>query len=310
MKNALKLALGICLLTAALAPCSAQKKVKPALNLVKGNTYFNVSNVTTTIAQTINNNAVNYNVGMTVKMANKVIDIKDTVYDLEVSYQHIDMKMQMSGNATEYNSDQPAAQDPFSQVLSAMINKPFNVSISKSGKILGVTGISKMMDALFKSVNIRDSSQVKQLRAQFSQSFGEKAFKGNLMQTFSIYPTILVTKGDKWQMNTRLESVMTADVQTVYQLQDITPTSYLVHGDGKMASVNTGNAQVNGLPVKYNLTGSIVSDITLDKATGWITQDTQKENISGSFQILDNPSVPGGMTVPMTVNVVSIITDK
>jgi len=311
MKNALKTVLGIFLLaTAAVAPCSAQK-VKPALKLVKGNTYYNVSNITTTINQTINNNAVSYNVGMSVTMANKVLDKKDSVYNLEVSYQHIDMKMQMAaGNSTEYNSDKPGPQDPFSQILGAILNKPFYVSISTSGKVLSVTGINDVLDAIFKSVNLSDTSQVKQLRAQFSQSFGEKAFKGNLTQTYSIYPTILVAKGDKWQMNSRIESVMTADVQTVYQLQDITPTSYLVHGDGKLASVNTANAQVNGMPVKYNLAGSIISDIILDKATGWITQDTQKENVTGDFEILDNPSVPGGMTIPMTINVVSVVTDK
>jgi hypothetical protein len=310
MKNALKTVLGIFLLaTAAVAPSSAQK-VKPALKLVKGSTYYNVSSITTTINQTINNNAVSYNVGMGVTMANKVLNKQDTVYNLEVSYQHIDMKMQMSTGTTEYNSDKPGAQDPFSQVLSAILNKPFYVSISTSGKVLSVTGINEVLDAIFKTVNLPDTSQVKQLRAQFSQSFGEKAFKGNLMQTYSIYPTILVAKGDKWQVNSLIESVMTANVQTVYQLQDITPTSYLVHGDGKLASVNTGNTQVNDMPVKYNLTGTIISDITLDKATGWITQDTQKENVTGDFQILDNPTVPGGMTIPMTVNVVSVITDK
>jgi len=96
---------------------------------------------------------------------------------------------------------------------------------------------------------------------------------------------------------------MSINLLTTYQLQDITDAYYQIHGDAKVSSMNTGSAaQINGMPVKYNLGGSITTDIKVDRKTGWVIDEKLKQDISGTIDIQDNPKLPGGMKVPMKVH--------
>jgi hypothetical protein len=294
-----------------LVPCQAQK-VKPALKLTQGQTYYTISDISSAITQTFNGQEQNYNITASAKTSFKVLDIKDTVYNLEVKYENIGMRMQMPGmaSALEFNSAKQDTLDIPSTVLKDMVNKPFFVSLSKTGRVLAVKNIENIMNGVFNSMTM-DTTQKAQLKTQFMQSFGEKAFKGNLEQTMAIYPDAKVAKNDTWNVNTKAESVVALNVRSVYQLKDITDGYYLIHGDATM--VMAGDAaivQTNGMPIKYNLAGTITSDIKADKASGWIMEAKLKQNITGTLQIMDNPKVPGGMTVPMTIHTDIITTDR
>ena len=60
----------------------------------------------------------------------------------------------------------------------------------------------------------------------------------------------------------------------------------------------------------YKLNGSLITDIKIDKNTGWINEVKLKQIMKGSIEIQDNPQLPGGMTIPMTFNTDVLTTDK
>jgi hypothetical protein len=297
------------LLTVLVIAANAQK-VKPALDLAKGETYYNITVTNSTISQTLNGQEVTYNVTMSGKTAFKVIDITDTVYNMEVIYKSIGMKMQSPQATMDFNSDTPNPQDVPSRLLAALRDKPFLVSISKNGRVLSVQNIDKIMTSVFDGMTSVDSTQKMQLKAQFTQSFGEAAFKGNLEQTLAIYPGKKVAKNDTWVINTKLESTMSANISTTYQLMDITDAVYVIHGEGKLATLSDKISKINGMEATYALTGTMKSDFKIDKKTGWVTEAKLKEDMSGNFNIKDNPQVPGGITVPMTVHSDITTTDQ
>jgi uncharacterized protein YidB (DUF937 family) len=305
----MKTILNILLLMVIIIPCRAQK-VKPALNLAQGETYYTISIVNSTISQTISGQAMTYTVGMSAKTAFKVIAIKDTTYDMEVAYKSIGMKMVSPQGTLDFSSGKADAADVPSKILTAMIDQPFLVTLSKSGKVLSVQNIEKIMNFVFGGMTTIDSAQKAQLKGQLMQSFGEESFKNNLEQTLAIYPSVKVSKNDKWVINNQVQSVMAADIQSTYQLQDITDTYYLIHGDSKINTLKDKESQVNGMPVTYNLNGTIVSDIKADKKTGWVMEAKLKQDISGSFTIKPNERVPGGMIIPMTLHSDIITTDQ
>jgi hypothetical protein len=286
------------------------QKVKPALDLTKGETYYNITVTNSTISQTLNSQEMNYTITMSGKTAFKVIDIVDTVYNMEVTYKSIGMKMQSTQGSMDFNSDTKDPQDMPSKLLAALRDKPFSVSLSKNGRVLSVKNIDKIMASVFDGITSVDSTQKMQLKAQFIQSFGEAAFKGNLEQTLAIYPGKKVAKNDTWVINTKLESTMSANISTTYQLMDITDAGFVIHGDGKLATLNDKVSKVNGMDATYALTGTMRSDITVDKKTGWITKSKLIEDMSGNFNIKDNPQVPAGMTIPMTVHSDITTTDQ
>src|SRR6202012_3577786 len=176
--------------------CQAQK-VQPELNLTAGNTYYNISVVNSTISQTFSGQSMSYGISISAKTAFKVTDIKDTVYNMEVTYKSIGMKIQSPGGNMDFNSEKSDGADPASKILSAMVDKPFLVSISKTGRVLSVKNIEAIMTSVFSGVQM-DTAQKAQLKGQFMQSFGEQSFKGNMEQTLAIYPKNKVSKGDKW----------------------------------------------------------------------------------------------------------------
>jgi len=285
-----------------LSNCQAQK-VKPALNLVKGSTYYTNSTVSSAITQTLNGQDVNIAIDMASKIAYKVIDVKDTIYNMEVSYTSIHLKVVSPNGTVEMNSDNKDSKDLSSSFLVGMVNKPFSVTVTKTGHVLEVKNIENIVNAIFAGLPQMDASQKAQMKEQFTQTFGETAFKGNLEETLAIYPSAKVAKNDIWSIGTSMQSVMSINLLTTYQLQDITDAYYQIHGDAKVSSMNTGSAaQINGMPVKYNLGGSITTDIKVDRKTGWVIDEKLKQDISGTIDIQDNPKLPGGMKVPMKVH--------
>jgi len=304
----MKIFLTAFLLTGFLTAGYAQK-VKPALNLTKGETYYSISIINSAISQSYNGQDISYNITMSAKTAYKVLDILDTVYSMEVSYKSIGMKMVSAQGSMDFNSDTPNPQDEASQVLAAMRDKPFLVNISKTGRVLAVKNIDKIMEQIFNSMPSMAAEEKVQLKNQFSQSFGEKAFKSNQEETMAIYPTVKVDKNDSWIIKTQFESAMDADIKTTYKLQDITNTNYIIHGDATVVTVSNKVNQSDNMAATYALTGTIVSDIKIDKTTGWVSEAKLKEDISGNLNVQDGPQTPGGKVIPMKVHTDITTTD-
>ncbi|HEY8930080.1 MAG TPA: DUF6263 family protein [Mucilaginibacter sp.] len=290
--------------------CRAQK-FTPSLNLVKGNTYYYSTNATSAVVQTISGQQNALNLGITFKMAFKVVGIADTVYQMEVSYQTLVMKIDVAGNSLELSSQKNDPQDIPSSIMAAMMNKPFNLDMTKTGRILSVQNIDKMISGTVDNFPGADAAKKAQVKEQLLQSFGPEAFKGNIEQGTAIFPYKPVAKNETWSVTTHLSSPAKASVIVNYTLADVAEGQYIIHGDGSMATEkDSGTTQISGMPVKYDLHGTMISDIRVDKTTGWINEVKMKQVFMGDMKILDNPQVPGGMSIPMTFNSDVVTTNK
>ena len=261
------------------------------------------SSATSAIVQILNSQENNITLTYKYSMAFKVTDIVDTLYKMEVSYMDIDMKIQTAGRTIEMSSKKNDTTDIPSSIITAMMGRPFNIMLTKSGRIKSVDNIDKMFNNVFEGFSQIDSVKKAQLKSQLMQSFGAAAFKGTFEMGTAIFPDSPVAKGDKWNINTHLESPTGINVQTIYQLTDIAGNFYLIHGDGTMGTdKNSPLGTINGMPMKYDLSGTTLTDIMVDKTTGWINEVKLKQVMQGSIAIQDNPKLPGGITIPMTFN--------
>jgi len=64
------------------------------------------------------------------------------------------------------------------------------------------------------------------------------------------------------------------------------------------------------MPVKYDMVGTMTSDIKIDKETGWVSSANIDQSISGTAYIKDHPQMPGGLSIPMTMNNKMVISGK
>ncbi|HEX2936037.1 MAG TPA: DUF6263 family protein [Bacteroidales bacterium] len=306
MKSILSLLIGFALLTS----CQP-KKNKLELNLTKGTVYYQKMTSDVTILQNINGQQLNTKMSINARMSYKVTNIQNDVYDMEVRYESLIMKMGLPSGEMEFSSEKNDERDILSSILGTMKNKPFMIKMTKTGKVNEVKGIESVFSNMFEKFPQVTEEQKQQVLGQIQQAYGEKAFKGNFEMCSAIFPDNIISKGDKWIIKTQLESGMSAKMETVYELKEITDNYYQILGDSRIETTDKdAHIESNGMPLKYDLKGAMTSDIKIDKKTGWTMDAVISQSLKGTAIIKDNPQMPGGMAIPMTMNNEMTISDK
>ncbi|RYZ91909.1 MAG: hypothetical protein EOP47_30860, partial [Sphingobacteriaceae bacterium] len=119
------------------------QKVTPQLNLIKGATYSTINKNVSKISQTINGQAMDINMVIEGKVSFNVTGIRDTVYDMQVRYDSLSMKMDLPTGEMKFSSER--GSDPFSTIMGKIKSRSFPVVMSKKGKIISVSGIESLV---------------------------------------------------------------------------------------------------------------------------------------------------------------------
>ncbi len=273
------------------------------LNLKTGETYSQNYKSNSTILQNMGGQNIEIKIEVQGKWGFQVLGIEKDLYTLGVKYQSLSMNMQMPQGTMEFSSEKKD-NDPASAVLGALIDKPFQVKMSKTGKISEISGVEDLFTNATSALGQMDDMQKKRILDQVMQSYGEKAFRTNMEISTAIFPDTKVAKGDTWKLTTKLVSNITADIETVYTLEDVIADSYVITGKSEIKAVNSDEfKQMGGMEMKQNLTsGSMTSTLTLDKTTGWIKEGEATQEMDMDLILKDSSQVPGGMTIPMQID--------
>lgn len=306
MKKIINLLFALILITT----CYAQKE-QLELNLIKGEVYTQKLNSHMSIIQTISGQEAKTEMFLSGITTYKVIEIHNSIYELEVRYESLSMKMILPNGTVEFSSEKHDEKDIFSTLLGLLKDKPFLIKMTKTGKINEVSNIEKIFMGMFDKLPKLTEVQKQQIQNQLMQAYGEKAFKGNLEMCTAIFPDSAVSKGDKWVVQTKLESGMAANMETTYELMEINDSYYRFSGTSKIITADKdAYVQSNGMTLKYDISGTMYSDIKINKTNGWVIDSKINQTMKGTTQIKDNPQMPGGMTIPMTLNNEMTISDK
>ena len=146
-------------------------------------------------------------------------------------------------------------------------------------------------------------AQRAQFKNQMQQSFGEKTIRTNFQDAFTVFPGHSVDVGELWQNSSTLESIVSCKTQTTYSLKDQQANVYVIHGDAVLTANDNGEYKpFKGMMMRYDhISGTGTTELKLDKATCWITEAKVTKNIKGIASIQDSPSIPGGLTFPMSL---------
>lgn len=284
-----------------LASCHPQS-TDLSLKLEKGKEYKQIMNSKATIIQQINGQKMNMTMTIIGTMTFLVKDISESNFIIDTKFEKLSMSMQMPQGTIDFSSEKNDPNDIFSAVLSAMKNKTFEVKMNKTGKITEVNNVEALWETAINQFEQISEMQKEQIKAQIMKAYGGKAVKGNIEMVTAIFPDQPVNKGDKWTINTELESGMSAKMITNYEFTELTSDYALINGNSIIETADKdAYIESNGMPVKYNLTGSMLSEIKVDKNTGWIIEAKIHQEIKGDAFIKENPQVPNGMKIPMTM---------
>lgn len=305
MKTILKFILAFISLTS----CYAQQE-KMELNLTKGQIYTqNVVSSISTRRPWINSKKVNMDVAMNTvtrySAEYKVINIQNSVYEMEVQYKRLIMTIiypediQVDYSSGDKNGSE---QDFYSTILDGMKNKSFLVKITKNGKIVDLKNIESIFSNMFKKYPQFPDTEKQFIRNQLIRSFGEKAFRRNLESITAIFPDSPVSKTDKWTVTTKLETGIGANISTTYKLEEVDDLFYFISGVSRINTTNKDtNLSPNDMFSEWELNGSMHSDLKINKKSGWVTEGIINETVKGSAHLKNDIQWPETETIPITI---------
>ncbi|HTS43010.1 MAG TPA: DUF6263 family protein [Puia sp.] len=279
------------------------QKQKLGFNLNIGQTYYHLMRSESNITQEISGQKNVIAATVSGRTAFKVTNKKNSIYELSVTYEQLSMSMKMSNGEINISSDKTDEKDIVSTILRTITGKPFMIRMTNTGKIIEVKNLDSVFENLFDKFPQLSLSQKQQIKEQLTKAYGEKSLKGSFEMVTAIYTDNPVVTGNSWTVTTKLESGMEANLVTTFQYKEHTDKFNLIIGKGKIKTDDKdAYIQSNGMPIKYNLTGNMNSTIKVDNKTGWVIESKVIEAVSGTAEIKDNPKVPGGLIIPMSID--------
>ncbi len=287
------------------------QKVELSMNLKVGERYGQTSESKISINQVVNGQALD--IGMVVRggMTFLVLSANKEEYEMEMMYEHLSMKIDHPKGAMEFDSEKAHGDDIMSTILSSITMKPIGIVMTRAGIVSEVSDMDSIWTHVFEEFSKVPEDQINQARGQINEAYGSAALKANIEMVTAIFPDHRVGVGDEWTVNTTMEAGMTVNVTTTYKLEEIQADFYVITGDSKLQTADKeAIVDANGMSMKYDLSGVLLSRIRLNRESGWIIEGKSTQDIKGNAYVQASPTMPMAMTIPMTMKNETVITGK
>jgi len=308
MKKILNLLIVLTLTTAGLA-----QQYKLELNLKKGATYTQNIVSKSTTSQTSNGKTTNVDMLTSGRVSFKVIGINDSIYELETRYESLllNTKVSSGGSYMVFSSEKKDKNDPLSSALSEATNKPFEVKMTKGGKVIYIQNMDSLLWTYLDEITFDMPVEKQHMKTEIKRLFSDKVLKSNLEQSCAIFPDHSVAIGDKWTANITVNTGIEAKSVTTYELKGTEGDCYVISGTIKMNSENNDEyKEMSGMSIKTDMSGVSNSRTKVHKKTGWIKEQTMTYDMLSSSKIKESPQLPNGMIINSNMNMQITITDK
>lgn len=244
---------------------AANEPIVLTLQLQQDSVYkYDIKNDISLTHQIDKENNINIHQNMTLSSAIKVESATSNQTDIMVTYNRITMS---SGNqlfALEFDSELDDGTEAMYENLRQLIERPFNLSLSPTGKILSSQSI-----------------EVERNTFQSAYTFNDSSIRKVLQYAFNVYPKLAVKRGDSWQKKIKTSIGFTNIVaRNVYQLMSIEDTIAHIEIRGKLTSEN-----VDGNNSTVNITGTQKGSYDIDIKTGLVISGKLEQDLSGEMNI-------------------------
>lgn len=244
---------------------AANEPIVLTLQLQQDSVYkYDIKNDISLTHQIDKENNINIHQNMTLSSAIKVESATSNQTNITVTYNRITMS---SGNqlfALEFDSELDDGTEAMYENLRQLIERPFNLSLSPTGKILSSQSI-----------------EVERNTFQSAYTFNDSSIRKVLQYAFNVYPKLAVKRGDSWQKKIKTSIGFTNIVaRNVYQLMSIEDTIAHVEIRGKLTSEN-----VDGNNSTVNITGTQKGSYDIDIKTGLVISGKLEQDLSGEMNI-------------------------
>ncbi|MBI1307404.1 MAG: hypothetical protein GC181_12440 [Bacteroidetes bacterium] len=269
-----------------LFPGCKSEPVKLELNLEKGKEYT-IRYVEKSFVSRDTNSLTgvgNLNFRYRMNMVFRVKEIKDLSYMMEVEYQKLDYGYLANNGMVIFSSDDTVSSGIVPIGFQGMINRPFNIEISKRGKVISVDNLDSMIrNVLYRKMAGAQYYQVEEVR-RIVFFFGESGLKEVLTHVFTIYPKGVVKVGDFWNKRILYKGGIPSNWVNEYSLQSVSDTSTTVAVKTSILPTEKGvPSWFHDQNMEFMATGNSDGEIRLEPGSGWIKYSKSEQDIKAKF---------------------------
>jgi len=284
-------------------------KVALKYNLTVGNTYKTKTLTDQVMEQSIMGQQQTIKNRMEGITAFKVQGVEGNTIVLDTWYEKLTMSVETPMGNFMMDSDKPDDTNPGSKVLSKLMNKHFTIKMAINGEIIDVIGSDTIMEDAFNEISSANNMQISIIKERVKQFVKKESLKGSLEIAIRCFPDKPVSIGDTWTNQLELVSIMPTQINNTWKLTDIKEGVSFLECKSTLKSKEDSPAQnMNGIQIKYNITGEQQTVSKIDEKTGWVIESTMNQEISG--EIIADLSAQGGgnQKFPITMKSKTIIT--
>jgi hypothetical protein len=278
------------------------EKYTLSLNLETGHVYK--QNLVSKVDMTQEAMGQSMDVKMTIEaeMSFNVKDFKDDQYEVEVSYDRMEMGIDAGNGNIAFGSALDSTNNALGQVMKSLTNKSFTMMITKSGKVTEVRDLANIFNEIFDSMPNVTEMQKEQMKSQLEESYGEGAIKRNLEQSFDFLPKEPVALGESWEFESKIEGQFPVNVKGSYTLEEVKDGAYIISNESEIFMNSDEPISQNGMELKMEITGDMTSTMTIDRKTSWIVTSTIDQTFGGTVSVASSPLMPDGMEMPIQIS--------
>lgn len=278
----------------------AAKDISLAYNLKVGDRFELRQKTDQKIVQTImgmnqtGNNTYDGKIGM------RVVSIDGSRIRIEAKMVHLKSHMKNFLNETNVDTEGDMS-DASNKIVGAMMNRPFFVTISKSGTVEKVEEVENLWAGVDK-LDVSDEEKSK-VKATIGQMINESSFKNGLGQAFLTYAGKPVQPKETWTTQSGIPADFPVRSDNTWFVETATSSQAVVNGDGIFSTTDKEKmvALPGDLKARVNLSGNQKVNASATLKTGLPEKVTIDAKLSGIFLLLAGGLLPMDMEVPITI---------
>lgn len=220
-----------------------------------------------------------------------VVDVKDSIYTLKVTYQSISSKIKYDSQSTKMISNVDSnvfSDNPKLRVLDALKGKSYQIKMSNKGRVIETMGADSMLKDLITTMPGIPRESKAGMIYEALNSYGDKGIRLNAESLLCLYPKQPVRKGDSWDANRKGgNSLMEPEIKAVYTLDKITESAFEIIGKSDVA-MNSGDDMAEKVNIRIKLSGTKNSSSKIDRKSGLVTEIKIEQDIKGASVISNN----------------------
>ena len=219
----------------------------------------------------------------------KVLDKRDSVYDIALTFKDLNLKMTSSiqGELMNVNAKEVSEDNMQSKIFNSLLNSPVQMVVAKTGDILEINGGDRLVEKMTKASELEDKFSLNMMKKSLQKEFGSEALSDSYEQMTFIYPKKPVQVGDSWK-NNYLGKLTTENVWTL---------EALTKEKGSITGAATITMDVTEMATTMKLNGTQHTEITIDPTTGFM----HKMTVEGESQGVSTMTQMGEQEIPTII---------